>query len=258
MGARTIKMGRTRWYVGYKKHTLRLWLHEHHGSVQLVPLVSWITGANVYDGRVLLPSLRHCQRIWEWCPSIVVGDCAYLSRDAKRECRLRWNVAILTRLRSDMGVVPPYVTEHRTECPQGEPIEWRGFDPRTQRHWYGTRPDTELCSGCWEGSRCPREFSYGAEEHEGLLGVLPSGSNYGRLLLEQTRPWVEPAQSYERNQLGLSDAFHNSLRMAWTMSLLADAVVGMRARAVTGASPMIDLLAGLRGEQMLLGLLDEN
>lgn len=258
MGARTIKMGRTRWYVGYKKHTLRLWLHEYQDSVQLVPLISWVTGANVYDGRMLLPSLRHCQRIWEWCPAIVVGDGAYLSREAKRESRLRWNVAVLTRLRSDMGLVAPYVTEHRTECPQGELIEWRGFDPRTQRHWYGTRPESELCSRCWEASRCPREFSYGAEEHEGLLGVLPSGSNYARLLLERTRPWVEPAQSYEKNQLGLNDAFYNSLRMTWTMSLLADAVVGMRARALTEAKPVIDLLAGLRGQQMLLGLPDEN
>ena len=116
-------MGRTQWYVGYKKHTLRLWLHEHQDSVQLVPLISWVTGANVYDGRMLLPSLRQCQRIWEWCPSIVVRDGAYFSRETKRECRLRWNVAVLTRLRSDMGVVAPYVTEHRTECPQGEIIE---------------------------------------------------------------------------------------------------------------------------------------
>lgn len=42
------------------------------------------------------------------------------------------------------------------------------------------------------------------------------------------------------------------------MSLLADAVVGMRARALTEAKPVIDLLAGLRGEQMLLELPDEN
>lgn len=245
-------MGQARWYVGYKKHTLRLWLHDQRGAVQLVPLVSWITGANVYDGRLLLPSLRYCQRVWEWCPSIVVGDGAYLSRDAKRECRLRWNVAVLTRLRSDMGVVPPYVNEHHTECPHGEPIEWRGFDPSAQRHWYGTRPETELCARCWEASRCLREFSYAAEDHEGLLGVIPSGSDYGRRLLKRTRPWVEPAQSYEKNQLGLSDAFLNSLRMAWTMSLLADAVVGLRARAMVSAAPKVDLLAGLRAEQLPL------
>jgi|LauGreDrversion4_2_1035121.scaffolds.fasta_scaffold97526_2 hypothetical protein len=132
LGARTIKLGKTRWYVGYKKHTLRLWLHEHHDSVQLAPLISWVTRANVYGGTMLRPSLRHCQWIWECCPSIVVGDGAYLSREASGsgECCLWWNVAILTRLRSDMGVVATYVTEYGTECPQGELIGW--LDPKTR------------------------------------------------------------------------------------------------------------------------------
>jgi hypothetical protein len=51
-------------------------------------------------------------------------------------------------------------------------------------------------------------------------------------LLQQVRPWIEPAQSYEKNQLGLSAVFLNSLRLAWTMSLLADAAVLLRARAL--------------------------
>ncbi len=88
--------------------------------------------------------------------------------------------------------------------------------------------------------------------------MFPSGTIYARLLLERIRPWAEPEQSYEKNQLGLNDAFDNSLRMTWTMSLLADAVVGMRARALTEAKPVIDLLVGLRGQKMLPGLPDEN
>jgi hypothetical protein len=46
----------------------------------------------------------------------------------------------------------------------------------------------------------------------------------------------------------VNDAFHNSLRMAWTMRLLVDAVVVMRARALTEAKPVIDLVEGLRGQ----------
>ncbi len=51
-------------------------------------------------------------------------------------------------------------------------------------------------------------------------------------LLQQVRPWIEPAQSYEKNQLGLSHVFLNSLRLTWTMSLLADAVLLLRANAL--------------------------
>lgn len=53
--------------------------------------------------------------------------------------------------------------------------------------------------------------------------MVPSGSGYGRLLLEKARPGVEAARADGRSQLGPSDAFHNSLRMAWTMSWLAEA-----------------------------------
>lgn len=49
MGMRTFKTGQSRWYVGYKKHTLRLWWREHTSAVMLVPLVSWITPANAFE-----------------------------------------------------------------------------------------------------------------------------------------------------------------------------------------------------------------
>jgi hypothetical protein len=51
-------------------------------------------------------------------------------------------------------------------------------------------------------------------------------------LLRQVRPWIEPAQSYEKNQLGLSQVFLNSLRLTWTTCLLADAAVLLRAHAL--------------------------
>jgi hypothetical protein len=47
LGGRTLKTGQSRCFVGYKKHTLRLWLHDYRVGVQLVPLVSWVTPANV-------------------------------------------------------------------------------------------------------------------------------------------------------------------------------------------------------------------
>jgi hypothetical protein len=66
--------------------------------------------------------------------------------------------------------------------------------------------------------------------------------------LQQVRPWIEPAQSYEKNQLGLSQMFLNSLRLAWSMSLLADAAVLRRARVIMETPapemPMFELTPG--------------
>src|SRR5678815_6016050 len=47
LGARSLKPGTTRFFVGYKKHSLRLWLPEYSDAVLLVPLVSWAAPASV-------------------------------------------------------------------------------------------------------------------------------------------------------------------------------------------------------------------
>ena len=39
LGARTLKCGQSRFFVGYKKHTFRLWLRSYQRGVLLVPLV---------------------------------------------------------------------------------------------------------------------------------------------------------------------------------------------------------------------------
>src|ERR1039458_949900 len=74
LGGRTLKTGQSRWFVGYKKHTLRLWLPTRHPSVTLVPLVSWLTPGNVAEGGLLRPSLHWCRRHLGWWPGIVVAD----------------------------------------------------------------------------------------------------------------------------------------------------------------------------------------
>ena len=77
-------------------------------------------------------------------------------------------------------------------------------------------------------------------------------------VLQQVRPWIEPAQSYEKNPLGLSQVFLNGLRLTWVMSLLADAVVILRARAIVGRPPMRPLLDAWTPTQLPLELPGED
>jgi hypothetical protein len=249
LGGRTLKTGQSRWFVGYKTHTLRLWLHHYQTGVLLVPLISWVAPANVHEGGFLVPSLRYCQRRWQWCPPLIVADMGYLSAEAKQRSRELWQVAVLTKLRSDMKLVPPYVAWNQTVCPQGEPVEWLGYDHRADEHWFGVAKQAELCGCCWEAARCPKHFSFRPAEHETLLGLLPLASQSAQNLLQRARPWIEPAQSFEKNQLGLGDLFLNSLRFAWMMSLLADAAVLLRAKALVERLKARPLLANLAPEQ---------
>ena len=254
LGGRTLKTGQSRCFVGYKKHTLRLWLHHYSVGVQLVPLVSWVAPANVSEGGLLVPSLHHCQQHWGWCPPLVVADMGYLGAPAKRQCREQWGVSVLTKLRSDMKLVPPYVAWDQAACPQGEPLTWLGYDGWAGKHWFAVGAEPGLCRCCWEATRCPRQFAHQPAEHETLLGRLPLASRGARVVLQQVRPWIEPAQSFEKNQLGLSDVFFNSLRFTWVMSLPADAAVLLRARALLGRPVIRPLLTDLMPFQLSLEL----
>ena len=242
--------------MGYKKHTLRLWLPHYAQRVLLVPLVSWIAPANRGDVLFLPASLRYCARHLEWLPDFVVGDMGYISLAVQRDIRRRWGVGVLTRLRPDMNLIAPFEPGPVAVCPQGQRLEGLGREARDQLHWFGVCDPEPLCPHCWEQSRGARQFSYAADTHEILLGTVPLASRVARRLLDQTRPWIEPAQAYEKNQLGLSALFLNSLRLTWTMSLLADSVVLLRAHALLNHRPGVSLLKDLLPQQLPLDWLE--
>lgn len=220
----------------------------------LIPLVSWAAPANVAEGGLLVPSLRYCERRWSWWPPIVVADMGYLAAAAKRYCRERWHVAVVTKVRVDMNLVPPYVAWNRVACPQGQRLQWLGHGWREDQHWFGVAEGPNLCLHCWEQSTCPRQFAFAPSQHESLLGLIPLASRPAQALLQRVRPWIEPTQSYEKNQLGLSQVFLNSLQLTWCMALLADAAVLLRAHALLHAPAERPVLHELAPHQGLLDL----
>src|SRR5579872_1392033 len=152
LGGRTLKTGQSRWFVGYKKHTLRLWLPTSQPSVTLVPLVSWVTPANVSERGLLVPSLHWCRRSLGWWPGMVVADMGYLSADGKRRAREGWQTAVVTKLRSDMKLLPPYRSAVEMECPQGQRLEWWEWEPESGQQWFRAAAPSELCGHCWHSS----------------------------------------------------------------------------------------------------------
>ena len=250
LGGRTLKTGQSRWFVGYKKHTLRLWLPTVHPSVTLVPLVSWLTPGNVAEGGLLRPSLYWCRRHLGWWPGIVVADMGYLSAPDKQAVRTGGQCAVVTKLRADMKLVPPYVSAAQVECPQGQRLEWWEYDLVNGQQWFRVPAEPELCAHCWEASSCPRHFGYAVGQHETLLGLLPLASRVAQRLLRQVRPWIEPAQSFEKNQLGLGQMFFNSLRLTWQMSFWTDSAVLLRTMVWLDTPPETSLLASLQPSQL--------
>lgn|GEM_PF-1101783 len=254
LGGRTIKTGQSRWFVGYKKHTLRVWLRQCEQKVILVPLISWLAPAHRGDALFLQPSLRYCQRHLEWRPDIVVGDMAYINLEKQRQIREQMDVAVVTKLRPDMILLDEFDEGPVLTCEQGQPLQWLGLDQREGLHWFGVCQSDPLCSRCWQRSTCQGEFSYPPRRHEILYGMIPLSSRVAQVLLQRVRPWIEATQSYEKNQLGLSDLFLNSLRLAWHHGLLADTVALLRARAALSRPAEPVLLSELAANQPSLCL----
>src|ERR1700722_9560514 len=96
VGARTIKTGQSRWFVGYKKHTLRLWLAHYQPAAILIPLVSWAAPANRNETNFVFPSLLRCAKRFNWVPQWTVGDMAYIDLKVQRRLREELKVAFIT------------------------------------------------------------------------------------------------------------------------------------------------------------------
>lgn len=254
LGGRTRKHGHSRWFVGYKKHTLRVWLHAHSAGILLVPLVSWIAPGHRGDALFLRPSLNYCQSHLQWLPDIVLADMAYINLQTQKYIREHWQVCVLTKLRPDMNLTSRFEPGPKAVCHQGQRLEWLGYEPRDQLHWFGVKQSPALCEVCWEQNTCPRHFSHSPGEHEILFGSIPLSSAVAQKLLTEVRAWAEASQSYEKNQLGLKRMFFNSLRLTWVMGLLADAVSLLRARALLAQPPQTMPLRALLPSQLNLEL----
>jgi len=228
-----LKSGQSRWYVGYKKHSLRLWLPAIQDRVVLVPLISWAAPAARGECLFLEPSVRYCAKTLGFTPDIVVGDMAYINLAVQRKLRQELNVAVITKWRPDMNMPDAFDSPTRMTCEQGQPLAWLGLEERDQLHWFGVLDPEPLCLRCWQQSHCPKQFSHAPDEHEIFYGAIPSNSRVAQRLLYQCRPWIEASQSYDKNQLGLGDYFLNSLPLCWIACLLTDTVALLRAQAFT-------------------------
>ena len=202
----------------------------------------------------LEPSINYCARQLEWTPDIVVGDMAYVSMVAQRRLRERRQVALVTKLKPNMSPPEEFDDVYNLTCEQGQALRWLGLHEVEQLHWFGVVDPEPLCTWCWQRSACPRQFSFPPSDHEIMYGTIPLSSSVAQQLLRQARSWIEPTQSYEKNQLGLSQLFLNSLRLTWIMCLLADTVTLLRARAFTTEPEKPELLHELMPQQMPLDL----
>ena len=109
-------------------------------------------------------------------------------------------------------------------------------------------------AGLFQARECETAGAFAISAVDDILAGDVVDSPLAQRVLQQVRPWIEPAQSYEKHQLGLGSVFLNGLRFTWAMALLADAAVLLRARALLEGPAPRPLLAGLMPVQLSLEL----
>ena len=69
----------------------------------MIPLVSFIEPANVYEGKLLSLMIQKTQEELSLHIDAVVGDMGYISADQKRHLRKQWQTTVLTKIRENMS-----------------------------------------------------------------------------------------------------------------------------------------------------------
>jgi hypothetical protein len=111
-------------------------------------------------------------------------------------------VAVVTQLRGDMKLVPPYTSAEKMACPQGRSLVWWEYEPENRTQWFRTPESPTLCGRCWAAAGCPQHFGYPSAHHETLLGLLPLGSGTMELsmAMSSATSGYPPASSERRYQ----------------------------------------------------------
>lgn len=189
----------------------------------MIPLISFIEPANVYEGKLLSPMIQKTQNELSLDIDIVVGDMGYISSEQKMGLRKQFSTAVLTRIRENMSPPEEYMDYGCPECPEGIPLLWDGYSAETEMHRYITFVDNPACISCRLYGNCYQEsyVSPSADEHH--FGIVPLHTKVSQRLLQAIRPQVERGFENDKNKLYLNRFFVNSLKLARVIGHLTDA-----------------------------------
>lgn len=193
------------------------------GKNFLIPLVSFIEPASVYEGNLLNPMIQNAEKELSLHIDIVVGDMGYISSDHKRELRKQSHTAVITKVRENMFPPEKYTDYGCPECPEGIPLSWDGYDLDTERHQYITPTDHAACKVCRLHGSCYQEISISPLIDEHRFGIIPLHTKIAQRLLQQIRPQAERGFENDKNKLSLNRFFANNLKIAKIIGYLTDA-----------------------------------
>jgi hypothetical protein len=198
LGKRAQKKGKSKFFVGHRKHTLGV-----VRGTKVIPLLSVVLPANRPDHYVLLP-LLHLAGMLGIDVRYLVADLAYIDQKRKQIALKRYGVLVSTDKK--VNTTLPEHTDPKTgtpQCFQGENMRWDGFDPASGQHTYICPLDCPH-QDCPYATLCPGERTIEADAYPIAFRILPVHTKPVREMLKK-RKAVEPMFRRERQHGALDN-----------------------------------------------------
>ena len=198
LGKRSQKKGKSKFFIGHRKHTLGV-----VRGTKVIPLLSVVAPADRPDQYFLLP-LLHLAGMVGIEVRYLVADLAYIDQKRKQVALKRYGVLVSTDKK--VNTTLPEQTDPKTghpQCFQGEDMTWDGFDPTTGQHTY-------ICplecphQDCPYAPLCPGERTIEADSYPIAFRILPVHIKPLRKMLKK-RKAVEPMFRRERQHGALDN-----------------------------------------------------
>jgi len=194
-GRRSAKKGKSRFFVGHRKHSLAVILPNN----KVVTLLSVVAPAHQQDIHFLLP-LLHLARALGLDVKYVVADLAYIDSVRKRVAKERFGVVVHTDKKANTRL-PPMVDKRGTpHCIMGEDLQWLGLDHHSGLHHYGCGLDEP--KECSHYGGCEKLRVIDSAEYPVAFGEIPVHLTVSRRMLGK-RKLKEPGFWRDRNRGGL-------------------------------------------------------
>lgn len=194
-GRRSAKKGKSRFFVGHRKHSLAIVLPNN----KVITLLSVVAPAHQQDVHFLLPLLYLTQAL-ELDVKYVVADLAYIDSERKRVAKERFGVVVHTDKKVNSRL-PEMVDERGAPyCIMGETFQWLGLDQESGLHYYGCGLDEPKDCPLYGG--CEKLRVIDSAQYPVAFGQIPVHLGVSRKML-RVRKLKEPGFWRDRNKGGL-------------------------------------------------------
>jgi hypothetical protein len=195
-GRRSAKKGKSRFFVGHRKHSLACVLPHN----KVIALLSVVASAHQQDVHFLLPLLYLAQALG-LDVKYVVADLAYIDSERKRVAKEKFGVVVHTDKKVNSRL--PEMVDQRGApyCIAGKNLQWLGLDQKSGLHYYGCGLDEPKDCPLYGG--CEKLRVIDSAQYPVAFGQIPVHLGVSRKML-RVRKLKEPGFWRDRNKGGLA------------------------------------------------------